>query len=63
LNQKKETLKDVFDETVKFSDKMPSEGGQKINRKPDFVQNPKIIFQKSCVSKYFKTFVPRLFDL
>jgi hypothetical protein len=42
-------LEDVFDEIVKFSDKMSWEGGQKFNGKTGLQQNPKMFFHKSCV--------------
>jgi hypothetical protein len=54
MNQKNNTLEDVFDEIVKFSDKMFWKG-QKMKRKTGFVQNPKMFFPKSCV--FLKTFV------
>jgi hypothetical protein len=47
-------LEDVFDEIVKFSDKMSWEGGQKINRIDGFVQNKKKIKKKVVSSNNLK---------
>jgi hypothetical protein len=47
---KKKILEDVFDEIVKFSDKISWEGGQKLKRKTGFAQYPKMFFIK-VVSK------------